>query len=248
MLVKPSEPLATQIPPSGRTAPWGRPSWVSVCDAVAAQHSPAAERNRQPILAALQSLLPTHGNALEIASGTGQHAAWFAAGLPGWTWQPSDAQRDGFASIGQWCLDAAVANVRQPVVLDVLAAQWPAEGPQFSHRFDAIFCANMLHISPWATCAALMLGATRHLTARGMLIPYGPYLERDVPTSQGNLDFDVSLRETNPEWGIRALDDVTQQAAFAGLRLSARIPMPANNLLLVFRRANAAPDDVDKRA
>ncbi len=83
-----------------------------------------------------------------------------------------------------------------------------------------------------------MLGASRYLAASGVLITYGPYLERDVPTSQGNLDFDVSLRETNPAWGIRALDDVTQQASIAGLRLSARIQMPANNLLLVFKRAD----------
>ena len=200
------------------------------------QHSPAAERNRQPILEALQNVLPTQGAALEIASGTGQHVAWFAAGLPDWTWQPSDAQADGFASIAWWCDDACVANVKAPVLLDVMAARWPSDGAEFDARFDAIYCANMLHISPWATTAALMRGAARYLAADGVLITYGPYLEREVPTSQGNLDFDVSLRERNAEWGIRALDDVTQQAALAGLRLSQRIQMPANNLLLVFKR------------
>ncbi len=203
------------------------------------KHSPAAERNRQPILEALRHVLPTQGAALEIASGTGQHVAWFAAGLPGWTWQPSDAQADSFASITWWCADAAVTNVAEPMVLDVMAPRWPADGVEFGARFDAIYCANMLHISPWATCAALMLGAARYLRTDGVLITYGPYLERDVSTSQGNLNFDVSLRETNAEWGIRALDNVTQQAALAALQLRARIQMPANNLLLVFKRADA---------
>ena len=203
------------------------------------QHSPAAERNRQPILEALRNVLPAQGAALEIASGTGQHIAWFAAGLPGWTWQPSDAQADGFSSIAWWCGEAGVGNVEQPVVLDVMAPRWPSDGAEFGVLFDAIYCANMLHISPWATCAALMYGAARYLAADGVLVTYGPYLEREVPTSSGNLDFDVSLRETNAEWGIRALDDVTQQAALAGLRLSARIQMPANNLLLIFKRVDA---------
>ena len=204
------------------------------------QHSPAAERNRQPILEALRNVLPAQGAALEIASGTGQHVAWFAAGLPGWSWQPSDAQADGFASIAWWCAQAGVDNVERPALLDVMASRWPSDGAAFGVLFDVIYCANMLHISPWATCAALMHGAARHLSPDGVLVTYGPYLEREVPTSSGNLDFDVSLRETNAEWGIRALDDVTQQAALAGLRLSARIPMPANNLLLIFRRVDAA--------
>ena len=202
------------------------------------EHSPAAERNRQPLLEALRRVLPPEGEALEIASGTGQHVAWFASGMPGWRWQPSDAQTDGFASIAWWCSEAGVANVCQPVLLDVMAPRWPSNSAEFSVQFDAIYCANMLHISPWATCAALMRGSTRYLASDGVLVAYGPYLERDVPTSQGNLDFDRSLRETNPDWGIRALDDVTHQAAVAGLRLSQRVQMPANNLLLIFRRVD----------
>jgi predicted O-methyltransferase YrrM len=202
----------------------------------AAQHSPAAERNRQPILQVLQQVLRAQGVALEIASGTGQHAAWFAAGLPGWAWQPSDAQADAFDSIGAWCAQAGVANVREPVVLDVLAPRWPAKGTEFTEPFDAIFCANMLHISPWTTCEALMQGAARHLAPRGLLIVYGPFIERGVPTSPGNLRFDASLRQLNPAWGIRALDDVAHQATLAGLCLRQRFQMPANNLLLVFAR------------
>ena len=197
-------------------------------------HSPAAERNRQPILQVLQALLPATGSALEVASGTGQHAAWFAAALPGWTWQPSDAQAGHLDSITAWCADAGVHNVRTPVLLDVLAPQWPSSGTAFATPFDLVYCANMLHIAPWACCAGLMQGAARHLAPGGHLVTYGPYLEDDVPTAPGNLAFDASLRERNPDWGIRRLHDVAQVAAQAGLRLAARHTLPANNLLLVW--------------
>ena len=200
------------------------------------QYSPAAERNRAPILELLRKVLPTDGLALEIASGTGQHLAHFAANMPGWVWQPSDAQAGGFESIAAWCAQAGVANVREPLLLDVMAHRWPSEGAEFASKFDAIFCANMLHIAPWATCAALMAGAARYLSRHGALITYGPYLERDLPTSPGNQAFDESLRQRDPAWGIRALEDVVHQAALAGLRLHERVAMPANNLLLVFRR------------
>ena len=193
-------------------------------------HSPAADRNKQAILDVLVQVLPERGRALEIASGTGQHVAWFAATLSGWNWQPSDAQADGFDSINAWVAAQAVSNVRAPVLLDVMAASWlPAD-----HRFDLIYCANMLHISPWATCAALMRGSAQHLAPGGQLITYGPYLEDAVPTSPGNLAFDQSLRERNPAWGIRRREDVEGQAAKAGLKLAARHAMPANNLLLVW--------------
>ena len=195
-------------------------------------HSPAADRNKQAILDVLVQVLPERGSALEIASGTGQHVAWFAAGLPGWAWQPSDAQADGFESINAWVRQQAVGNVRPPVLLDVMATRWlPAD-----KLFDLIYCANMLHISPWATCAALMRGSAQHLTPGGQLITYGPYLEDAVPTSPGNLAFDQSLRERDPAWGIRRREDVEAQAAKAGLKLAARHAMPANNLLLVWTR------------
>lgn len=197
-----------------------------------ALRSPASERNRQPILDVLQAVLPASGTALEIASGTGQHVAFFAAAMPQWTWQPSDVTGDAFGSITAWCAQAGVANVRPPLLLDVLAPQWPVDG----QTLDAVYCANMLHIAPWATCAALMRGAARCLAPHGLLITYGPYLEQDVPTAQGNLDFDADLRQRNPAWGIRALQDVQREAAAAGLRLAQRHAMPANNLLLVFAR------------
>ncbi len=202
------------------------------------QSSPASERNRQPILEVLLRLLPPQGRALEIASGTGQHVAHFAQHLPGWQWQPSDVGGDGFESIAAWSAEAGALNVAPPVLLDVMAAEWPSAAahpqPVYGRNFDLIYCANMLHIAPWATCAALMQGAARHLSTQGVLVTYGPYLEREVPTSPGNLAFDRSLRARDPAWGIRALEDVVAQARLAGLELKERIEMPVNNLMLVF--------------
>jgi SAM-dependent methyltransferase len=203
----------------------------------AREHSPAAARNSGPILAVLQDLLPKHGTALEIASGTGQHAACFGAALPGWTWQPTDAAPHGFASIAAWSADAHASNVRAPLLLNVLSAPWPGAAPAFTAPFDLIYCANMLHIAPWACCTGLMQGAARHLAPTGHLVTYGPYLEDDVPTAPGNLAFDASLRAKNPAWGIRALSDVAREAQRAGLHLAARHALPANNLLLVWPRA-----------
>ena len=198
------------------------------------QHSCAAERNALPILQVLQSLLPDRGRALEVASGTGQHVAAFAAALPGWTWQPSDLNADYFPSIMAWCEQAGVHNVRPPVRLDVLATRWPSAKPAFAEPFDLVYCANMLHIAPWACCAGLMQGAARHLAPGGRLVIYGPYLEDGVPTAPSNLGFDAHLHERDPAWGLRRLDDVAREAAHAGLRLAARHALPANNLLLVW--------------
>lgn len=195
--------------------------------------SPAADRNKQPILTVLSQVLPEQGSALEIASGTGQHVAWFAAGLPRWTWQPSDSQPAALHSIAAWVAQHALGNVRPPLRLDVMVPRWLPDNAQF----DAIVCANMLHIAPWATCAALMQGSARHLAAGGALITYGPYLEDGVPTSEGNLAFDQSLRAQDAAWGLRRREDVEGEAARAGLHLAARHAMPANNLLLVWTLA-----------
>ena len=212
------------------------------------KHSPAAERNGRAILACLQELLPTQGRALEIASGTGQHVALFGAHLPGWIWQPSDLKPDDFASITQWCAQAGATQVRPPCQLDVLAPEWPTAGAAFEEPFDLIYCANMLHIAPWACCTGLMQGAARYLAAGGRLITYGPYFEREVTGAPSNLAFDSGLRERDAAWGIRYLHEVAAQAEEAELRLESRFEMPANNLLLVFERspqggssASAAP-------
>lgn len=204
--------------------------------------SPAAERNKQPILEALRDVLGAQGVALEIASGTGQHAVWFAAALPGWGWQPTDADPALLPVIASRIAQSGLQNLRPPALLDVMSARWPTVGDAFNERFDTLFCANMLHIAPAATCAALMQGAARHLKPGGVLITYGPYLE-DGPVAPGNEAFDQSLRARDPAWGIRRLDDVVREAARSGLALRARRAMPANNLLLVFGNSpeNTAP-------
>ncbi|MDB5966308.1 MAG: hypothetical protein JWQ72_2808 [Polaromonas sp.] len=195
--------------------------------------SPAADRNKQPILDVLQQLLPGSGRALEIASGTGQHVAWFAAALPGWTWQPTDAAPEALDSVTALAAQAGLTNVLTPLRLDVLSLHWLPPGDQF----DLIYCANMLHIAPWPACAALMHGSVRHLAPGGMLVTYGPYLERGVPTSAGNLAFDQGLQQQDPAWGLRQREDVEREAAQAGLTLAARHALPSNNLLLVWRAA-----------
>ena len=192
-------------------------------------HSPAAERNRGPILAELQRVLPAQGLMLEIAAGSGQHAAHFAAALPHWRWLPSDGDPRSLPSIAAWC--AGLGNVLPPLALDVLAAQWPGVPAQV----DAIYCANMLHISPWPTCAALMQGARRHLAPQGLLLLYGPYIVEGEPTAPGNLAFDADLRQRNPAWGLRTLGDLLARAADSALQLQQRVAMPANNQLLVLR-------------
>jgi hypothetical protein len=198
-------------------------------------HSPAAERNRAPILAELRRLLPTTGLLLEIASGTGQHAAHCSAGLPGWQWLPSDFEAAALPSISAWC--AGLDRVHTPMQLDVRQPTWLGVPMQV----DAVFCANMIHIAPWACCRGLMQGAARHLSAQGLLITYGPYLEDEVQTSPGNLAFDADLRARNPSWGLRRREDVAHEAALAGLTLRERVAMPANNVLLVWGRSLPAP-------
>ena len=193
--------------------------------------SPAADRNKDAILAVLQQQLPARAAVLEIASGTGQHAAHAAAAQPQWTWQPTDADADALPGIAQRC--AALPNVLPPLLLDVLARPWPLPPGAL---FNAVFSANMLHISPVTTGAALMHGAAAHLAPDGRLLVYGPFITDDTPTAPSNLAFDADLRARNPQWGLRRLADVQATAASAGLALRQRVQMPANNLVLVFVR------------
>lgn len=201
----------------------------SVPDSPSALHSPAAERNKQPILEALQALLPPRGRALEIASGSGQHIAHFAAGLPGWHWLASDPSPEARTSIAAWWPQGPAA-----LALDVQNPDWglPAE----HLPLDLIHCANMLHIAPWASSAALFQGASRHLADTGLLTVYGPFVVPGEPTAPSNLTFDADLRSRNPAWGLRSLDAVQACAQEAGLRLRQRLSLPANNLLLVWER------------
>lgn len=193
--------------------------------------SAPSDRNKQPILEVLLQLLPEQGRALEIASGTGQHVAWFAAHLPHWQWQPTDVDGRMLPSIDARCSEARLSNVQPARLLDVLQQPWPLGEAQH----ELIFCANMLHIAPPACGEALMQGAARHLAPGGMLVTYGPYLEDQVPTTASNLAFDQSLRARNPAWGLRRREDLEAQAGQVGLRLSGRHEMPANNLLLVWQ-------------
>ena len=212
--------------------------------------SPAAERNRQPILDVLRRVLPPSGRALEIASGSGQHVSWFARHLAGWTWQPTEYAAASLPSIAAWSVLGAddlaespaasagagpLANVLPPLQLDVCAATWPVAG-----TFDAITCANMIHASPPQTLPGLMQGAGRHLAPRGVLVTYGPYILDDEPLVASNVEFDAWLKSRDPSWGIRRLADVLAHARDAGLRLRERIAMPANNFMLVFEREGAA--------
>jgi hypothetical protein len=193
------------------------------------QHAPATERNREPILAVLREVLPPAGTVLEVSSGTGQHAAFFATQLPQLIWQPSDPDPVSRASIAAWT--EGLANVQPPLDLDVTRRPWPVE------RADAILNINMIHIAPWRACEALMEGAAELLPAGGVLHLYGPYQRDGRHTAPSNAAFDQSLRARDPAWGVRDLDDVARAAARCGLALERVVEMPANNLSVVFRNA-----------
>ena len=193
--------------------------------------SAAAERNKDPILTVLETVLPESGSVLEIASGTGQHVCFFAAQLPAIHWQPTDPDATHLEAIATRIHEAQLTNVSPPVALDVREPRWPV-----AETYDAILCINMVHISPWPATHALCRGAARHLPTRGLLVLYGPYLENGTAT-QSNLDFDASLRRRDTEWGLRELDEVTRVAAEHGLQRQQIVRMPANNLTLVFAKS-----------
>jgi SAM-dependent methyltransferase len=191
---------------------------------------PAPERNKQPILDVMRPLLPAVGTLLEVASGSGQHAAYFSAELPELTYQPSDIDDDNLTSIAAYVKEAARPNLLPPRRLDVRSADWGVG------TVDAIFCANMIHISPWSCCEGLIAGAARHLAPGGVLIMYGPYRLGSAHTSASNEAFDARLREQNPSWGVRDAEAVIALAERAGLHFLERTAMPANNQTLTFRR------------
>jgi len=196
----------------------------------AAQLSPAVARNRDPILAVLRRHLPAQGTVLEIAAGTGEHAAYFAPHFPHLTWQPTDVDADALASIEAHRAAAKAPNLRAPIALDVMAPAWPIE------RADAVLSINMIHISPWTAAQGLMTGAAKLLAAGGVLYLYGPFKENGVHTAPSNDAFDASLRARDPRWGVRDVGDVRDLAKSHGFDFVERVAMPANNLSLVFRR------------
>lgn len=193
--------------------------------------SPAAQRNAAAILAVLKAHLPAQGRVLEVASGSGEHARAFATALPDLDWTPSDPSPEARVSIEAWRRDGP-ANLRAPLSLDAEAAEtWP-EG-----AFDAVYCANMTHISPWSATEGLMGLAGRVLRRPGGLLAlYGPYLETDYPLAESNAAFDENLKARNPAWGLRDREAVQALAGAHALAAVRRVQMPANNLMLLFRR------------
>lgn len=194
------------------------------------RHAPATLRNRDAIAARLADWLPAAGTVLEIASGSGEHIVHFAAIFPNLDWQPSDPDPAGLSSIAAYRAEAGLANVAQPLALDAASAVWPVD------HAAAIVCINMVHISPWDATLGLFAGAARLLAPGAPLILYGPYIEPGVPTAPSNLDFDANLRARDPAWGLRDTAAMKAAAADAGLVFAERRMMPANNLMLLFRR------------
>jgi hypothetical protein len=194
------------------------------------QYSPAAERNRDPILSILRRVLPERGTVLSIASGSGQHDVHFAAALPHLSFQPSDVDEEALASIGEHRAEAKLPNLMRPIRLDVLEDPWPVTSA------DAVININMLHISPWRACEGLFRGAAQLLERGSVLYLYGPYLVEGRELEPSNAAFDRSLRERNPEWGLRSVGEVEKVARSFGFAREELIPMPANNLSLIFRR------------
>lgn len=219
----------------------------------ARRSAPAALRNREPIADVLSEWLPQRGLVLEIASGTGEHAVHFAERFPQLEWQPSDVHADALASITAWRNAAGLPNLREPVVLDASAGDWPVDHADAvlsikmdsdscdeqetteNCGFDVVLNLNMVHISPWSAALGLLDGAARVLKRGGALILYGPWLRAGVETAPSNLAFDQQLRERDQEWGLRRVEDFDVAASERGFALEQTRAMPANNLMLLFR-------------
>lgn len=192
--------------------------------------SPAARRNKGPILEVLKRVLPESGVVLEIASGTGEHVVHFADALPRLVFQPTEMGPAALEVLRIRSDRARLPNVAPPLVLDVREPTWPVT------RADAVLCINLIHIAPWAATEGLLRGAAEVLPRGGPLVLYGPFFRSDAPTAPSNAAFDLSLRTRDPEWGVRRLEDVNAAAAVQGLELAERVEMPANNLVVVYRR------------
>jgi SAM-dependent methyltransferase len=195
-----------------------------------ARSAPAAARNREPIHRVLHDHLPRPATVLEVASGTGEHAVWFSQAFPTVTWQPTDHDPEAISSIAAWRDTMGLPNVLPPLKLDVAANTWPVA------QADAVIAINMIHIAPWSATLGLLAGAERVLPEGGLLFLYGPFREGGVHTTPSNAAFDADLRARDSSWGVRDLDEIAGHAARHGFAAPERIPMPANNLTVVFRR------------
>lgn len=194
------------------------------------REAPAAARNRAPIADVLAGELPAEGLVLEIASGTGEHVIHFAERFTKLEWQPSDPDAEALASIAAWSEDSGLANIALPLQIDASAREWPVD------HADAIVCINMVHISPIAASKGLVAAAGRMLPQGAPLVLYGPWLEDGVETAESNLAFDASLKSRNPDWGLRNTAWMDELALSKGLRRAKRVAMPANNIMLVYRK------------
>jgi hypothetical protein len=200
------------------------------------QFAPATQRNREPILKILQQVLPKTGTILEIASGTGEHAVFFASHLAPRKWLPSDSNPIARDSITAWIAEYESDNIYLPLDIDAHLPAWQVEKQTFTDSpIVAIVNINMIHISPWSACLGLMAGSGRILPPDGILYLYGPYKQKGQHTASSNAAFDESLRSQNPDWGVRNLEDVIEVAKAENLILQKIYPMPANNLSLVFK-------------
>lgn len=196
------------------------------------RQAPATSRNREPILAVLARVLPDSGLLLEIASGTGEHAAFMTPRLPEtWRWQPSDADPDALENIDGHARAARCPRILPAIVLNVRDTTWPIA------RAEAMLCCNMIHIAPWEAAEGLFAGAERVLAADAKLILYGPFKRNGLHTAPSNESFDAGLKARDPAWGVRCLDtEVLPLADKTGFDLEEIVTMPANNLSVIFRR------------
>ncbi len=200
------------------------------------QTAAAAERNRGPILEALSPLLPAAGRVLEVASGPGVHMVTFAEARPELHWQPSDPDPAARASIAAWIADTGLANVAQPLDLDMTRPDWHEQAGG-EGNFDGLVTINLLHVAPWAACEGLMAGAAPLLKPGALLFIYGPFMRDGQHNSEGNRQFDQALRVQDPALGLRDVNDVADCAEHNGLALEGIVEMPANNRSLVFRQS-----------
>jgi hypothetical protein len=198
--------------------------------------APAFHRNHAPIWQVLgPALAEAEGAVLELGSGTGQHAATYAARTPRLTWYPSDLRDAHLESIAAWRDHAGLANLAAPQRIDLGRRDWTwTPGGELA----AMLAVNVLHISPWTVSENLLAGAGRFLSRRGRLFVYGPFKRDGVHTAESNAAFDASLRAKDPDWGVRDSRDLAALAAANGLALAGLHPMPANNFVLAFARAN----------
>lgn len=203
----------------------------------------AFHRNHEPIWAVLQGFLAgKSGDVVEVGSGTGQHVVHFARLAPGIMWWPSDLNENHLKSIEAWRAHAGLPNIRPPLRIDLSDPAWCAQMHDGSGPAGllAVFCANVIHIAPWRVAEGLFAGAGRYLRNDGRLFLYGPFKRDGRHTAMSNAVFDTSLRQQDAEWGVRDIADLEKLATSAGLALLETVPMPANNMMLVFGRSAGA--------